>query len=99
MTYYESNRPRQYFPDFIIVARDADGREVMWLAETKGEIRPNTALKSEAARLWCEKMNGTKYGQWRYLFVPQRKLEAALAAGVKSLAELAESLVVVRPEP
>ena len=26
-------------PDFIIVAREADGREVMWLAETKGEIR------------------------------------------------------------
>ncbi len=52
----------------------------MWLAETKGEIRPNTALKSEAARLWCEKMSGTEYGQWRYLFVPQRKFEAALAA-------------------
>ncbi len=99
VTYYESNRPRQYYPDFIIAARDADGREVMWLAETKGEIRPNTALKSEAARLWCEKMSGTKYGQWRYLFVQQKKLEAALAAGVKSLAELAESLVVAKPEP
>jgi SOS-response transcriptional repressor LexA len=99
VTYYESNRPRQYFPDFIIAARDVDGREVMWLVETKGEIRPNTALKSEAARLWCEKMSGTKYGQWRYLFVPQRKLEAALVAGVKSLAELAASLVVPRPEP
>ena len=99
VTYYESNRPRQYYPDFIIAARDRDGREVMWLAETKGEIRPNTALKSEAARLWCEKMSGTKYGQWRYLFVQQRKLESALAAGVKSLAELAESLVVARPEP
>ena len=92
VTYYESNRPRQYFPDFIIAARNADGREVMWLAETKGEIRPNTALKSEAARLWCEKMSGTKYGQWRYLFVPQRQLEAALSAGVKSLAALEERL-------
>ena len=99
VTYYESNRPRQYFPDFIVAARGADGGEVMWLAETKGEIRPNTALKSEAARLWCEKMSGTKYGQWRYLFVPQRKLEVALAAGVMSLAELAESLIVARPEP
>ncbi len=92
VTYYENNRPRQYFPDFIVAARDADGREVMWVAETKGEIRPNTALKTEAAHLWCEKMSGTKYGQWRYLFVPQRKLEVALAAGVNSLAELAESL-------
>jgi SOS-response transcriptional repressor LexA len=99
VTYYESNRPRQYYPDFIVCGRDQDGREVMWLAETKGEIRPNTALKSEAARLWCEKMSGTKYGRWRYLFVPQRKLEAALAAGVKSLGELAESLVVAPPEP
>jgi SOS-response transcriptional repressor LexA len=72
---------------------------VMWLAETKGEIRTNTALKSEAARIWCEKMNGTRYGQWRDLFVQQRKLEAALASGVRSLAELAESLVVPQPEP
>ncbi|MCB9898692.1 MAG: DEAD/DEAH box helicase family protein [Planctomycetes bacterium] len=99
VTYYESNRPRQYYPDFIVAARDADGREVMWLAETKGEIRPNTALKSEAARLWCEKMSGTRYGQWRYLFLPQKKLETALAGGVKSLTELAEALVVPRPAP
>ena len=99
VTYYESNRPRQYYPDFIIAARDADGREVMWLAETKGEIRPNTELKSEAARLWCQKMSATKYGQWRYLFIQQKKLEAALAAGVKSLAGLAESLVAPQPGP
>ncbi|MFZ5541685.1 MAG: DEAD/DEAH box helicase family protein [Pseudomonadota bacterium] len=98
VTYYESNRPRQYYPDFIVAARDADGREVMWVAETKGEVRPNTSLKSEAARLWCEKMSATKYGQWRYLFVQQKKLEAALAAGVRSLAELAETLVRARPE-
>ena len=60
VTYYESNRPRQYYPDFIVVTRDKDGREVTWLAETKGEMRPNTALKSQAARLWCEKMSGTQ---------------------------------------
>lgn len=98
VTYYESNRPRQYHPDFIVKARDKDGREVMWLAETKGEIRLNTALKSEAARLWCEKMSQTKYGQWRYLFLQQKNLEAALATGVKSLAELEESLIVARPD-
>ena len=99
VTYYESNRPRQYYPDFIITVRERDDREVFWLAEPKGEIRPNTALKSEAARLWCEKMSGTKYGQWRYLFLQQRKLEAALGAGVKSFAELAASLVVPAAEP
>jgi type III restriction enzyme len=92
ITYYEGNRPRQYFPDFIIVARDAHGREVMWLAETKGEIRTNTGLKSQAARIWCEKMSGTKYGIWQYLFAPQRKLEGAFARGVESLSELVKLL-------
>ena len=76
-----------------------DGASAKYRQLYQGEIRPNTALKSEAARLWCEKMSGTKYGQWRYLFVQQRKLEAALVSGVRSLAELAESLVVARPEP
>ncbi len=99
VTYYESNRPRQYYPDFIVAVREADGREVMWLVETKGEVRPNTALKSEAARLWCEKMSATRYGQWRYLFVQQRKLETALAAGARSLADLADAFVRARPEP
>lgn len=92
VTYYEGNRPRQYYPDFIVISRGADGREVIWLAETKGEIRTNTALKSEAARLWCEKMSHTTYGQWRYLFVPQRKFETLMVYGMKSLGDLARSL-------
>ena len=98
VTYYESNRPRQYYPDFIITTHGADGCKVMWITETKGEIRLNTTLKSDAARLWCEKMSGTKYGEWRYLFMPQRKLDAALASGVPSLADLAERLLVPAKE-
>jgi hypothetical protein len=92
VTYYESNRPRQYYPDFIITTRDADGRDVMWFAETKGEIRPNTALKCEAARLWCEKMSGTKYGKWRYLFVAQRDFVRPSTAEAFTLNELAKRL-------
>jgi type III restriction enzyme len=99
VTYFENKRPRQYYPDFIIVARDANEREVYWLGETKGEIRHNTALKREAAQIWCEKMSSTPYGTWRYLFVQQRKFEKALVAGVSSFAELAESLVRAKPEP
>jgi type III restriction enzyme len=100
VTYYESNRPRQYFPDFIVVARDTDGREIIWVAETKGEVRPNTALKSEAATLWCEKMSSTKkYGQWRYLFLQQRKLEEAISAGAKAIAELTEAVGAQSTEP
>ena len=62
MTYYENSRPRQYFPDFIVQVKETEGREVWWLAETKGEVRPNTALKREAAELWCEKMTGARQG-------------------------------------
>lgn len=97
VTYYEANRPRQYFPDFIIVARAPGGGEITWLAETKGEERANTKLKSEAAALWCERMSRTEHGRWRYLYLPQRKLEVALASGVKTLAELADAMVVPAP--
>lgn len=99
VTYYENNRPRQYYPDFIVTTRERDGREVMWLAETKGEIRPNTKLKEQAAAMWCDKMSRTRFGPWRHLFVPQKRFEAALAAKVVSLAELVASLVVARPDP
>ncbi len=97
VTYYESNRPRQYYPDYIVATREGSGQELLWLAETKGEIRPNTVLKSQAARLWCEKMSGTRYGKWRYLFVQQRDFEAAMASEVKSMAQLAELLKAGQP--
>jgi hypothetical protein len=96
ITYYEGNRPRQYYPDFIVVVREEDGREMTWLAETKGEIRPNTPLKSEAAALWCEKMSRTMYGRWQYLFVPQQKYDHAIANGVKSFTTLAGSLATTK---
>jgi hypothetical protein len=92
ITYYEGKRPRQYYPDFIIVARGQGGRETWWLAETKGEIRPNTAVKGSAARHWCEKMSTTRYGAWRYLFAQQKKLDLALSGGVQSLTQLAVML-------
>lgn len=98
ITYYENNRPRQYYPDFIVAVREADGREVMWVAETKGEVRTNTALKTEAAQLWCEKMSGTSYGPWRYLFVQQKKFEAAMASGVRTFAQLTQAVVEAPPE-
>ncbi|MGQ0656776.1 MAG: S24 family peptidase [Chromatiales bacterium] len=71
----------------------------MWLAETKGEIRPNTALKRQAAELWCEKMSTTAHGPWRYLFVPQRRFEMAIASGLKTFAQMAAAMVQRPPEP
>lgn len=99
ITYYENKRPRQYFPDFVVVVREAGGREVHWLAETKGEVRENTKLKREAAELWCQKMSLTPYGTWRYLFVPQRKFERARATGVSNFADLVDTLVREKAGP
>jgi hypothetical protein len=92
VTYYEQNRPRQFYPDFVVVVRDKDGQEVMWLAETKGEMRTNVPLKNGAAELWCGNMSSTKYGRWHYLFAQQVKLEKALASQALSFAALATAL-------
>jgi len=92
VTYYEHNRPRQFYPDFIVAVREKDGKETMWLAETKGELRTNVPLKNGAADLWCEKMSTTRYGQWHYLFAQQLKLEKALSKGTATFAELASEL-------
>ena len=94
VTYYELQRPRQYFPDFIVAAREPEG-EHWWVIETKGEVHPNTELKSEAARLWCDLMTTSGAGKWRYLFVQQREFERVLEVGVKRLSELAGSLAAV----
>lgn len=92
VTYYEGNRPRQYYPDFIVLTSRSDGGESWWLAETKGEIRPNTALKSDSARAWCRKMSGTKYGTWSYLFVQQKEFDQIDLSRVPTLADLAARL-------
>jgi hypothetical protein len=97
VTYYDHNRPRQFYSDFIVAVREKDGPETMWLAETKGEMRTNVPLKNAAAELWCQKMSATKYGRWRYLFAQQIKLEKALATGVKTFALLALTLAAETP--
>jgi len=92
LTYYESGRPRQYYPDFIVVHQDGPDGLICWLAETKGEIRTNTFVKSEAADLWCKKMSGHTYGEWRHVLVQQHDLEQALKTGVKTFGELGKRL-------
>jgi type III restriction enzyme len=87
LTYYEGSRPRQYYPDFIVLLEE-NGQAVNWLVETKGEIRPNTIIKSEAAELWCKKMSGRTYGEWRYLMVQQRDFEHAINRGFKTFSAL-----------
>jgi type III restriction enzyme len=95
VTYYENNRARQYFPDFIVLTRSAGGPGVWHLAETKGEIRTNTELKRQAADLWCDRMSRSGHGTWRHLFVPQRPFEQALDQGIDAFGDLAARLAPV----
>lgn len=99
VTYYENNRPRQYFPDFMVLVRDASGADTWWLVETKGEIRSNTMLKREAADLWCERMTRSRQGEWRHLFVQQRAFERAVGAGVESFVDLVNVLFPAPTQP
>lgn len=93
VTYYEHQRPRQYFPDFLAVTHGDDGREIWWVIETKGEVHANTPLKSTAARLWCNLMTAADNGTWRYLFVPQREFERSLESDTMlRVGELASAL-------
>lgn len=98
-TYYDNSRPRQYFPDFVVVVRDAAGNEKFWIAETKGEMRLTTTLKREAAELWCDKMSGSRYGNWRYLLVPQRPFEHEVISGTRSFMDLCSKLLTVGGVP
>jgi type III restriction enzyme len=91
ITYLEGGRARQYYPDFVIVS-ERNGEERWVVAETKGEVWPNTDLKSLSARQWCERMTAGKLGTWEYLFVPQVPFEKALKDGTRSLATLIDQL-------
>lgn len=92
VTYFEGGRPRQYYPDFIIAQTDDDGIERWVVAETKGELWPNTHLKRQAADKWCRQMTTAGEGEWKYVFVHQPSFEAAKKAGVESLADLISHL-------
>lgn len=93
VTYYENNRARQYYPDFIVLVRaGSTGGDIWHLVETKGEIRTNTELKRQAADLWCDRMTRSGIGTWRHLFVPQRSFERAILDGVDTIAKLSDAL-------
>ena len=91
VTYFEGGRPRQYFPDFVIATKNSSG-ERWTVAETKGEVWPNTDLKRLAAEKWCRMMTEARQGEWSYLFVQQLAFKRALKDGVDSLAGLVQHI-------
>ena len=96
VTYHEGGRPRQYYPDFIVVTGEGAAEE-WWVVETKGEIWPNTDLKRQAAEKWCRMMTSAGEGPWAYVFVHQPAFEHAKKDGTASFADLLEAISTKGP--
>ena len=96
VTYYEARRPRQYYPDFVVVTGQGDD-EAWWVVETKGEIWPNTDLKRQAAEKWCRMMTSAGEGPWEYVFVHQPAFERE-KLGVEKFGDLLGELGNHEPE-
>ncbi|MBP9888885.1 MAG: DEAD/DEAH box helicase family protein [Leptospiraceae bacterium] len=59
-----------YYPDWIVVQRDGK-KEKYWIIETKGRIWPDTHLKDEAIKYWCETVSKSMNQSWNYFRVNQ----------------------------
>ncbi len=80
---------RNYFPDFIAIAKDG----AKWIIETKGREDIEVRLKDNAAINWCMIATQLTGENWNYLKVPQKEFEGLhpetledLLAGVRPLA-------------
>jgi type III restriction enzyme len=76
-------------PDFLI--RKSDGHYL--LAETKGRVDLDVAVKARAAIEWC-KAASTKKCRWEYLYVPQGVFEGFSGSEVDALARTCKPALV-----
>ena len=78
-----------YTPDFIV--RRSNGH--YFLAETKGRVDLDVAVKARAAIEWC-KAATSKASKWEYLYVPQGVFERFGGTTVEELSRAAKPAVV-----
>ena len=57
----------KYYPDYIAVQKEKNGKEVYWLIETKGWEKEDVALKDKRAEEWCKDVNKLTGSQWNYI--------------------------------
>lgn len=78
-----------YTPDFLI--RKSDGHYL--LAETKGRVDVDVAVKARAAIEWCKAASTTKC-RWEYLYVPQGVFEGFSGNEIAALARTCKPALV-----
>ena len=60
-----------YYPDWVAVQRELDGRIVHWIVETKGRVWEGAAEKDAAMREWCRRVTRATGDTWKYIRVNQ----------------------------
>jgi len=60
-----------YYPDFIAVQKNPEGKETHWIIETKGREFEDVALKDRRAQEWCTDATRLTGKDWKYLKVSQ----------------------------
>ena len=60
-----------YYPDWVAVQKDLNGKEVSWIIETKGRVWEGTEEKDAAMREWCRRITKATGVAWKYVRVNQ----------------------------
>ncbi len=68
-----------YYPDWVAVQRELDGRIIHWIVETKGRVWEGTAEKDAAMREWCRRVTGATGDAWKYIRVNQADFRPDIA--------------------
>ena len=68
-----------YYPDWVAVQRELDGRIIHWIVETKGRVWEGTAEKDAAMREWCRRVTEAAGDAWKYIRVNQADFRPDIA--------------------
>ena len=64
-----------YYPDWVAVQRDLDGKIINWVIETKGRVWEGTEEKDAAMQEWCRRVGGATGEFWKYIRVDQAEFQ------------------------
>ena len=60
-----------YYPDWVAVQRDLDGKIINWMIETKGRVWEGAGEKDTVVEDWCRRMGETTGDVWKHIRVNQ----------------------------
>lgn len=80
-----------YYPDFVAVQKQGDGKIVHWIIETKGRVFEALPYKEASIREWCRKVSSQVNEDWHYLRVDQAIFESTKYHKFESLVKAIEN--------